>query len=123
MLMLFYINVPAFVLICYWDQLDLFSICTFIVVAWSSAPVLFSSALIMSGIYNISSQFQRSLKQKIQACDNKAIKKVWLKELRSCQVVRCEVGNFYHMEGKAKLTLVDAMVNVFVFMVVQRKLQ
>ncbi len=76
----------------------------------------------MSAIFDISSQFQWNMKKKIQACENKRIREVWYRELQSCQVVRCQIGNFYHMEGKAKLTLVDTMVNGFVFMVVQRNL-
>jgi hypothetical protein len=123
LILIFYINIPAFVIFCYWEHLDPFSICTFLAVFLASVPVLAGSALVMSEIYNISSQFKRNLMPKIQACENKAMKKVWKMELRSCQVVRCQVGNFYHMEGKAKLTLVDTMLNSFVFMVVQRKVQ
>ncbi len=77
----------------------------------------------MSGIYNISSQFQKNMEHKIQACEDKAMKEVMTKQLLSCQVIRFQIGNFYHMEGKAKLTLINTMVNVFVFMIVQRSKQ
>ncbi len=123
LIIIFYINLPAFAIFCYWDQLDPFSISVFFAVFVTSAPVLVGCALVMSGIYNISSQFQRNMEPKIQAGARLGMKKAWMQELWSCQVVRCQVGNFYHMEGKAKLTLVDTMLNCFVFMIVQRKLQ
>jgi hypothetical protein len=82
-------------------------------------PLLVSGSIVMSRIFDIASEFQRNMELKIQACGNKRTEKVWLRELWSCQVIRCQIGNFYHMEGKAKLTLVDTMANIFVFMVVQ----
>jgi hypothetical protein len=63
------------------------------------------------------------MEHKAQACDSKLMRKVWMQELQSCQLVLVQIGNFYHMEGKAKLTLVNTMVNCFVFMIVKRKLQ
>jgi hypothetical protein len=123
LMLTFDVNVPAFAIFCYWDSLDLPSISTLLVLMCLSGPMLVSSALVMSGIYDISSQFQRNMREKIQLCccgNNESQREVWLKELRSCQVARCQIGNFYHMEGKAKLTLVNTMLNIFVFMIVER---
>jgi hypothetical protein len=120
-ILLVYINVSAFALFFYWDQLDLISTSTFFSLLAIDVPILVTSSIIMSAIYDISSKFQRNMHQKIQGCGNKALERVWFKELRSCQIVRCQIGNFYHMEGQAKLTLVHTMLNNFVFMVVQRK--
>jgi hypothetical protein len=123
LLLIFYINVPAFVVIRYWDQLDIISISTLIFVFGSALSVILTCSNVMSGIYNISSQFQKNMEHKIQACEDKAMKEVMTKQLLSCQVIRFQIGNFYHMEGKAKLTLINTMVNVFVFMIVQRSKQ
>jgi hypothetical protein len=122
LILIFYINIPAFAVFCYWEYLDLLSLSTLVFLFLSTVPILASCSLVMSAIFDISSQFQWNMKKKIQACENKRIREVWYRELQSCQVVRCQIGNFYHMEGKAKLTLVDTMVNGFVFMVVQRNL-
>jgi hypothetical protein len=123
MILTIYVNVPAFAVFCYWDGLDLISISTLVLVFGASVPMLVSCSLVMSKIFDIASEFQRNMELKIQPCKNKRMKQVWLRELRSCQVVRCQIGNFYHMEGKAKLTLVDTMANIFVFMVVQREMK
>ncbi len=123
MFLTFYINVPAFAIVCYWDRLDFLSISTLGLVFFLATPILVSCTLVMSRIYDISSQFQANMAKKVQTSkdkDNGTIQ-IWMRELRSCQLVRCQIGNFYHMEGKAKLTLVNTIVNAFVFMVVQRK--
>jgi hypothetical protein len=63
------------------------------------------------------------MKQKIRVSEEKGIREIRIRELRSCQLVRCQIGSFYHMEGKAKLTLANTMVNCFVFMIVQHRIQ
>jgi hypothetical protein len=123
MMLTIYVNVPAFAVFRYWDSLDLISLSTLVLVFGASVPMLVSCSLVMTKIFDIASEFQKNMKQKIQVYENKRMKKIWLKELRSCQVVRCHIGSFYHMEGKAKLTLVDTMANIFVFMVVQREME
>jgi hypothetical protein len=114
-IMMVYINVPAVALFFFWDQLDIITISTFLSVLAVIVPILVTSSIIMSAIYDISYKFQRNMHQKIQGCGNKALRKVWSKDLRSCQIVRCQIGNFYHMEGKAKLTLVNTMLNALFF--------
>jgi hypothetical protein len=120
MLLTFLVNVPAFVVFCYWNRLDVTSISTLAFFFAIALPILVSCTEVTSEIYNISSQFQQNMAQKVRASENKRMTPIWIRELRSCQLVRCQIGNFYHMEGKAKLTLVNTMVNIFVFMVVQR---
>jgi hypothetical protein len=121
MILLVYINVPIVALFFYWNQLDIITIFTFLSVLAVTVPILVTRSTIMSAIYDISSKFQRNMHQKIQGCGNKAMRKAWSKDLRSYQIVRCRIGNFYYMEGKTKLVLVNTILNVFVFMVVQRK--
>jgi hypothetical protein len=44
-----------------------------------------------------------------------------VKEIRACQLIRCEVGGLYHMEVEAKLTLMHSVINGLVFLLVQHK--
>jgi hypothetical protein len=123
MLLTFYINLPLFGVFCYWDKLDLPSISTLVVMFVTAVSLLVSCSHVMSAIYDISSQFQRNMKEKIKVSGDKIMRKVWLRDLRSCQLVRCQIWNFYHMERKAKLTMINTLVNGFVFLVVQRNLE
>jgi hypothetical protein len=43
------------------------------------------------------------------------------KEIRACQLIRCEAGGLYHTEAKARLTLAHSIVNGLVFLLVQEK--
>jgi hypothetical protein len=63
-----YINVPAFATFCYRDHLDIISIMTALGLFGAIAPVHVSCALVMSAIYDVSSQFQKNMIKKIQAC-------------------------------------------------------
>jgi hypothetical protein len=65
MFLLFYINVPAFAIFCYWDKPDLLTISTFIAIFGATVPILVSCAIFMSSIYEISSQFERNMEKKI----------------------------------------------------------
>jgi hypothetical protein len=119
----FYVNVTAFTVFCYWEKVDILPILMLTALFLTSASAIGVCSLVMSSIYNISSQFQRNMKQKIRVSEEKGIREIRIRELRSCQLVRCQIGSFYHMEGKAKLTLANTMVNCFVFMIVQHKMQ
>ncbi len=123
LLVIFYINLPLFGVFCYWDKLDLPSISTLVAMFVTAVSLLVSCSLVMSAIYDVSSQFQRNMTQKIQVCEDKIMRKVWLRELKSCQLARCQIGDFYYMEGKAKMTIINTLVNGFVFLVVQHKLE
>jgi hypothetical protein len=90
------------VLIRYWDHLDLISISTFFVVGGAAAPILLGCSLVVSAIFGISSQFQKNMEQKRQTYEDKPTRKVCIREVRSCQVLRFQIGNFYHMEGNER---------------------
>jgi len=75
----------------------------------------FPSSVIMSKIFHLSSQFQIQ-----QAKHLNLLPIVWRidlhRQLKSFPTLKCQVGPFYHMEGKAKLTLADNMMHGIAFM-------
>jgi len=72
-------------------------------------------ALIMSKIFNLSSQFQIQQAKRLGLLP--PISRIDLRrQLKSFPTLKCQVGTFYHMEGRAKLTLVDNMTHGIAFM-------
>jgi len=77
--------------------------------------VIFPGAVIMSKIFDLSSQFQIQQAGRLNRLP--PITRADLqRQLKSCPTLKCQVGLFYHMEGRAKLTLADNMVNGIAFM-------
>jgi hypothetical protein len=110
----------SFGLVGFWNELDLFSLGLVTVVVVASAILTATTAAMMSAVYDYSSQFKLNIRKQIQnsGCE---MQKQHIQEIRACQVIRCEVGNLYHMESKAKMTMVNTIVNGLVFLIVQRK--
>jgi len=73
------------------------------------------SAVIMSKIFSLSSQFQVQQAQQLNLLPPISRFDVQ-RQLKSFPALKCQVGSFYHMEGKAKLTLADNMANGIAFM-------
>ena len=46
------------------------------------------------------------------------MEKILKGQLKSCALIRCQIGNLYHMEAAAKLTMIDNVVNGIVFLLV-----
>jgi len=44
-------------------------------------------------------------------------------ELKSCPLIRCKVGGLYHMESKAKLTLIQKVINGLKYLLVNVRVQ
>ena len=110
----------------FWSKLNAVSIAMVLVFCVSCSTWIFPGAVLMSFAYNISGQFKPNLYHKIHfSNDSKAgfKKLICLKQLRACQVIRCQVGHFYHMEQKAKLTLLNTLINGVVFLLVRDKVK
>jgi len=77
--------------------------------------LVIGAAILMTFVFNITSQFQRNIKSGVQ--ETKSISdKVELKQtVRSLPELKCKIGSFYHMEGKAKLTIVDKIAQGICF--------
>ena len=89
----------------------------------STVPLLvIPMSIVMSSLYDISSKFNRNISirtHRIGANQNR--KRVLEGQLKSCLLIRCQVGNFYYMEAQAKLTLVHNVLNGIVFLMVNAK--
>jgi len=74
-----------------------------------------TSALIMSKVFNLSSKFRIQQAKKLKLIP--PIRRMDLqRQLESFPTLKCQVGPFYHMEGKAKLTMLDTMTRGVAFM-------
>ena len=100
------------------SDLDAFSY-SFVVVATSTSFLFLAPiAMIMSSMFDLSAQFPRQLSLKIQQIPEKRTRRICEANLKSCAVICVQVGNFYHMEAQAKLTLMEHLVNGVVFIMV-----
>ena len=69
-------------------------------------------------MFEISTLFSRNLSSKISLLDEIRAKRILQRQLLSCPIIRCRVGNLYHMEAKAKLTLIHAILNTVAFLLI-----
>jgi len=89
-----------------------------VIVSLTAALLLFPISVIMSSLFDISQQFQRNMRTVSGAIPDQKIRKHCKDQLKSCSLIRCQVGGLYHMEAKAKLTLVQYVVNGIVGLLV-----
>ena len=89
----------------------------------ASLVMLVPMALVMSSLYAISCTFKQNLFPRIHLTDRKETERILKGELESCGLIRCHVGSLYHMEAKAKLTMIDHVVNGIVFLLVNINVQ
>ncbi len=75
-------------------------------------------SIIMSSLFNASAQFKKNISPITRLI---AVTKMRIQiegQLKACSLIRCQVGSLYHMEAKAKLTLLQHMVNALVCLMV-----
>ena len=72
-------------------------------------------------MYEMSKDFPENLTTQISRITDKKTKKILDGQLQSCFLIRCRVGNLYHMEAGAKLTMLHNLVNGVVFLMVNVK--
>ena len=89
----------------------------------ASLITLVPSSLVMSSLYTISQNFSKNLTSRLNFTAKKKTMKILKQQLKSCPLVRCQIGNLYHMEGKAKLTLIHQVVTGIVFLLVNTEVQ
>ena len=103
-----------------YKYLDLISLAFVGTAALTTAIILVPISLTMSSLYETSRQFSRNLSARIDMdsdSDNR-LRGILGFQLRSCQLIRCQVGSLYYMEAKAKLTLLHYVVNGVMFLMV-----
>jgi len=98
--------------------LDKLSLATVLVCVVTSVSLVGPISVVMSSLYKMSTKFSRNLSPKIKLVSNEAEKLIYLRELKSCPMIRCKVGGLYHMESKAKLTLVQKVINAIKYLLV-----
>jgi hypothetical protein len=69
----------------------------------------------------MSVEIQENLSVELSLLPQGITKLSWEMELRSCPLISCKIGNFYHMEGKARLTLIDTLINGVVMILINNK--
>ena len=78
-------------------------------------------AIATSRIFDLSSQFCFKFSSKVNLVTEIRSKRILQRQLRSCPLIRCQLGGLYHMEAKAKLTMVHNMLNFVAFLLVNFK--
>ena len=105
-----------------YQDLELLPLFLVVVLVITAPPLAIPMSIVMSSLYDLSSKFNRYFTIRIQhIATNKTRKLVFQGQLKSCFIIRCQVGNFYYMEGKAKLTLIHNVLNGIVFLMVNAK--
>jgi len=99
-------------------DLDILTVVFLTVATFTTASLVFPTSIIMSSLYDVSSQFQPNMLPFIGMIPEKKDMLIAQGQVRACQLIRCKVGNLYHMEAKAKLTLLNHVVNGIVFLLV-----
>jgi len=89
-----------------------------VVLIGSAAMALVPSALVISTVYNFSKMLLPNLKRRLHHISNIESQFAYSRILKSLPVMRCKVGNFYHMESQAKLTLLHTVISGLVFLLV-----
>jgi len=77
--------------------------------------IIVPGAMLMSEIYKLSSEFHRNVQQAVIKRLGKE-NLVIFQQLRAVPELKCKIGEFYYMEGKAKLTLADNLTRGVSFM-------
>jgi len=106
------------------SQLDLLSIAVLSSGAILAFAFVVPIAFIMSALFTTSNQFKRNLNSIVQGLgglQDVRKYKYFHGQLNACALIRCTVGNLYHMEAMAKLTMIDRSVNGVVFLLVKVK--
>ena len=78
-------------------------------------------SLVMSSMFDVSSKLHHNLSFLIKIIPDSKMKRILDRQLQACPLIRCQVGNFYHMESKAKLTVIHIVLNGIVFLLVNVK--
>jgi len=87
----------------------------------TTVSMLAGMAVVMSSLYDISARFKPNLRVKIQKNGFALNRNLLAREVNACPNLRCRVGSVYHMEAKAKLTLVHSVLNGVGFLLINIK--
>jgi len=101
--------------------LNIFSFGLVAIFTWTSALLLIPISIVTSRFYVISTKFQPNMTPIIHRVSSADFRKILDTTLRSCPLIRINVGSLYHMEAKAKLTMLHKVVNGIKYLLVNVK--
>ena len=78
-------------------------------------------SIVMYRLYDLSLNFPKNLFAETLQSTGKKSRKYLEANLNSCPLIRCQIGSWYHMEGKAKLTMLHNTINGLAFLLINVK--
>jgi len=104
------------------SSLGPFLLATTIVYLGCVIVLLAPSALALSAIFNVSTNFRRTnFRRFVLSAQGRLERDLRIKSLMSLPVTKSKVGSVYHMESKAKLTLFDNVARGIAFVLMSFK--
>jgi len=100
------------------NELDGLNFAFVLAVTVTTLGLILPISMIMSSLYDSSSKFQQNMLPVLNSISDEYERNLVQHQVRSCPLIRCQVGNLYHMEAKAKLTLLQHVVSGVVFLLV-----
>jgi len=100
------------------QDLETLSLTLLVMLVVASAVSLFPISVIMSSLFDTSTQLRSNLIPIINETENTKARTYFDRQLLACEPVRCQVGSLYHMEANAKLTLMHNIVSAVVCLLV-----
>jgi len=115
-------TVSFFALFRLYKRLNVLSLILVAPITVMQLVILIPMTLVISSLYGTSKKFTGNMAQCIREIDDTARnKKILRLGLRSCNFIRCKVGDMYYMEAKAKLTTLHKVVNGLKYLLVNVK--
>jgi len=118
-ILLVYISVVAATLLR--AHINYFIVALFLMYLYILTIAIVCGAVLMSQVYSISKTFHKNIATVICKVSYSQEKILLRKTLKSLPVVKSRIGQFYHMEGEAKLTLLDNLARGIAFMLISFK--
>jgi len=113
--------ISSFAVIRLRDELDALSSFLMHAILISTVVLIIPITMVLSSTYQISQQFNQALYPTRERITDRRTRDYFERQLKSCMLIRCKVGNMYYMEARAKLTMVDHTVNGLVCLLVNTK--
>ena len=114
-------SLSFFTAVLLYKELELISLLMVVSLTIIPCVLLGPISIVMSRVFDLSSNFSFNLSSKVHQITEKRHGKILKQQLKSCPIIRCQIGNFYHMEAKAKLTTMHRMLDAVAFLLINFK--
>jgi len=105
----------------FWSKLDVISTSMLFLFSLGGVILIIPMSMITSSLFDISNQFKWTLLSICGSISDRATRKHCSSQREACSVIRCQVGGLYYMEARAKLTLLQHVINGVVCLLVNTK--